>query len=109
MKDNKKTENTTETTQEEIKRRIVSFVTIDTKFSDILLSIDGCIRLEVWKMEHGVAVQLANCDISDGPCLLSKYGVGETFEKACLDYYHKIKGKTLVYTHFGKQEKIYIE
>ena len=67
------------------------------KSSDILLSIGGGHRLEVFKVENFIAVLYEGAEIKDGLVLATRYGTGLDFESACDDYLSKIRGKRLVF------------
>lgn len=54
--------------------------------------------LEVTKIINNlIQVRYRSCDIKDGIMLIGVYGVADTFEDACSDYFNQISGKTLVF------------
>ena len=78
---------------------------METKASDILLSLEDY-RLLVWKSTNDtVCVRYEDAYVKDGPFLCSSFGKGGTFEGACHDYLSKIRGKTLVFDAYGDHRK----
>lgn len=78
---------------------------METKASDILLSLNSH-NLEVWKIaDNTVCVRYMDSYIKDGPVLLGTYGSGGTFEGACYDYLSTIRGKTLVFNAYDENKR----
>lgn len=76
------------------------------KSSEILLTLDHA-RLLVWVVDKNVyCVKYEWADVKDGDVLVGTFGRGTDFESACEDYLNKIRGKTLVFNHFGKNKEV---
>lgn len=76
------------------------------KSSEILLTLNHA-SLLIWTLsDNTYCVKYENSDIKDGDVLLGTFGRGTDFESACEDYLSKIRGKTLVFNYFGKQQEV---
>ena len=77
------------------------------KASEKLLKLDGH-RLEVFKNQLGICVFYQNGDVLDYPCRKGEFGIGNSFEDACEDYFNKISGKKLVFGYGKNREEIIV-
>ena len=73
------------------------------KASHVLLSLNE--HLDVWTVDGKVCVDYRNGEVKSGAFLVTEFGSGNTFEKACDDYLSKIQGKTLVFNAYSANRR----
>ena len=57
--------------------------------------------MQVRRVPDGkITVSYQRCEVKDGHFLRGTYGIGETFQEACEDYFSQLHGKTLVFNAY---------